>query len=300
VTRRLEKLYEEWSRFWFDSFDPERWALFRLFSGLVIFGFYAIRQADLVEFYTAHRGFPLEALQEFFRMASRWSVLGAFRSATAMLAAHTVFLALLLMQALGRGGRAAAALTFALHVSFVRANLAAIYGVDTISTFFLFSNILVGNGKSRVGLSETLQSVGMRLVQVQICLIYGFSGLGKLKGVSWWNGEALWGVLANPQLSRFDFGWTAHFPVAISFLTSATVYWEIYFPALIWLPRLRPWILLWGVALHLGIGVMMNLPFFALIMVSSYVLFLTAPEKRFAIRGLAAAAARLGVRLLKA
>jgi len=150
------------------------------------------------------------------------------------------------------------------------------------------------------GISALLESVGMRLVQVQICLIYGFSGLGKLKGVSWWNGEALWGVLANPQLSRFDFTWTADFPVAISFLTSATVYWEIYFPALIWVPRLRPWILLWGVALHVGIGVMMNLPFFALIMLSGYVLFLTDGQKRFLIHRLRAAAARVGVRLQKA
>jgi hypothetical protein len=215
-----------------------------------------------------------------------------------MLVAHTVYLGLLIAISLGRSGRLGAISAFVLHLSFLRANLAALYGVDTIATFFLFSNCLVGTHSSRGegrGISESFQSMGMRLVQVQICLIYGFSGLGKLKGVSWWNGEALWGVLANPQLSRFDFTWTAHFPVIIAFLTSATVYWEIYFPVLIWIPRLRPWVLLWGAALHVGIGVMMNLPFFALIMLSSYALFLTDAQKRFVIKSLQALAARVGL-----
>jgi hypothetical protein len=290
---------QSWNRFWFESFDPIRWKLFRIAVCLIGFGFYAIRHVDLLEFYTNRNGFPLEALDDFFKMQWRWSLLREVQSDGIVLALHLLFLALLLVIAAGWGRRWITIPTFILHLLFARLNLAAMYGVDTVMTFFLFSMCFAGTGKPRHPLDWLFSSVGMRLAQVQVCLIYGFSGLGKLKGVSWWSGEALWGVLANPQLARFDFSWTAHFPVLIALATSATVYWEIYFPLLIWIPQFRPWWLIIGTMLHLAIAVMMNLPFFAAIMMSSYFLFLSEREKTIATRCLNVLGDGLSARIRK-
>jgi len=275
----LGAVYSNWQRFWFESFDPGRWKIFRLASCLTLFGFYAVRHADLLEFYSSRHGFPLEALGDFNVMAGRLNVVNGIGSDLGLLAAHGAYLLALLCMAFGFVPRQAAAVGWLLHVSWIHTNMAATYGVDTIFTFFLLSLLLVGAGSRERNWKGALSSVGMRLVQIQVCVIYGFSGLGKLKGTTWWTGEALWGVLANAQLARFDFGWISHFPVLISILTSATLLWEIYFPALIWIPRLRPWVLLFGLGLHLSIGVTMNLPFFAAVMISSYALFLSQRER---------------------
>lgn len=282
MTNRMRDWEKGWNRFWFESFDPGRWKIFRVFSCLTILGFYLIRHADLLEFYSSRQGFPLEALADFNSMSGRLNVLSFVGQDSLLLLLHGVYLAALALLAFGFAPRWMAGLGWLLHVSFIHTNMAATYGVDSIFTFFLLSLFLVGSGKP----GSAMASVGMRLIQIQICVIYAYSGLGKLRGTSWWTGEALWGVLANPQLARFDFGWTAHFPVLLSVLTSATFIWEIYFPVLIWLPRLRPWMLLFGLGLHASIGVMMNLPFFALLMASSYALFLSQREKDWILRQL--------------
>jgi hypothetical protein len=119
-----------------------------------------------------------------------------------------------------------------------------------------------------------LASVALRLTQIQLCIIYLFAGTEKLKGPLWWRGEAIWGVLSNAQTTTFDFGFMANLPLVITFATYATLVWEIYFPVLVWSRRARyPW-LLGGVLLHASIGLMMNLPFFASVMVAAYSVFL--------------------------
>jgi hypothetical protein len=66
----------------------------------------------------------------------------------------------------------------------------------------------------------------------------------------------------------------AQMPILITIATYATLVWEIYFPVLVWSGRVRYTWLLGGVLLHASIGIMMNLPFFALLMVGAYSVFL--------------------------
>src|SRR5208282_2742533 len=97
--------------------------------------------------------------------------------------------------------------------------------------------------------------IAFRFSQIQICIIYAFSGFEKLRGIKWWQGEALWDVLANFQVARWDFTWIASFPVLIVVATYLTVLWEIYFPVLVWVRPWSRWMLLFGMVLHIGIGI---------------------------------------------
>ncbi|RYZ85168.1 MAG: hypothetical protein EOP04_16535 [Proteobacteria bacterium] len=121
-------------------------------------------------------------------------------------------------------------------------------------------------------------SVAFRLSQIQVCVIYAYSGWEKLKGVAWWKGEALWTVLANSQIARFDFGFTSHLPMVIIAATYITMLWEIYFPVLVWIPKLRRPSLILGVLVHLGILITLFIPHFATLMIVAYVVFLTPQE----------------------
>jgi uncharacterized membrane protein YphA (DoxX/SURF4 family) len=121
-----------------------------------------------------------------------------------------------------------------------------------------------GEGRGRCSVRAT---IGLRLIQVQLCVVYFFSGCGKLLGGSWWDGTALWGAAANAQYRTLDLTWLADDPLLVNALTLTTLFWEVAYAALIW-PRLtRPLMLVMACFVHLGIGLAMGMMEFGLAMV---------------------------------
>jgi hypothetical protein len=104
------------------------------------------------------------------------------------------------------------------------------------------------------------------LIQLHLCVIYFFAGLGKLQGDSWWAGDALWRAASNLEYQTLDITWLAHWPLLTAFLTQASAYWELTFCVLIWPRLLRPLTMAFAVPLHLGIGIALGLMTFGLIM----------------------------------
>jgi hypothetical protein len=92
--------------------------------------------------------------------------------------------------------------------------------------------------------------------------------------MSWWRGDALWAVFGNGQIVSWDLSFVAPYPILLVLATFSTLLWEVYFPVLVW-TRLKHATLLFGVALHSGIGLLMNLKCFALSMLAPYALFLS-------------------------
>jgi hypothetical protein len=272
----IQGAWESWCRFWFEADFSSQLRLFRVLFSLQILYFIATRTPDLQLFY-GDSGIAAGGFTQWLpEMAHRWSFLSSFNSTGMIWTAHVALLASLAALALGVWPRVFAWVAWALHVSFINRNPAVSFGVDSISTFFL---LYLGLADHRAGARHTdgkatLGSVAFRFMQLQVCIIYAFSGIDKLKGASWSHGDALWYVLANPQIARWDFGWAAQFPAFLTVLTFSTLFWEVYFPALIWVRRIRYPMLVFGVGLHLSIASSMILPTFGLLMIWTYALFL--------------------------
>lgn len=274
----IEKLSLHWNRFWFEADGRAQVKVFRVAFALLLFACYAIRSLDLELFFGAHGIMPSDILPDIMPMEYRFSLFRIFTDSVTLWIGNVVLLAGLLALAAGFHSRVAALIVWALHLSFVHRNMSVAYGVDTISCFFLFYLLFADyrddrNFKSG-DIRAILGSMSFRFCQIQVCIIYAFSGLKKLKGFTWWNGDAIWNSLAGPQLARWDFSWLAHFPYTLAGVAYLTLAWEIYFPALIWIKPLRIPMLLVGVILHLGIAIGLNLTFFASLMVLTYVFFL--------------------------
>ena len=152
-----------------------------------------------------------------------------------------------------------------------------------IATYFLFYMAFADHrpGRSRKDRRGTLGSIAYRFCQIQLCVIYAYSGFDKLKGGEWWQGLALWDVVANSQIARFNMVWAHHFPLTIAVMTYMSLAWEIYFPALVWVPKTRRFMLIFGVLFHIGIGTLMVIPFFGALMIATYIFFLTQSEIKF-------------------
>jgi hypothetical protein len=289
----IQKTIRVWNRFWFETDGRAQMRLFRIGLALLLLGCYAIRSLDLELFYGEHGLMPASLLTELMPMSYRFSIFRVFTGEAALWIGNGVLLAGLAALAAGFKPRLASVVVWLVHLSFVHRNLAIAYGVDTIACFFLFYMLFADHRDDkdyRPGdLQAILGSMAYRLCQIQVCIIYGYSGIKKLKGFAWWNGDAVWHSLAQVQLAGADFSWMAHFPLALAGVTYLTLAWEIYFPALIWIKPIRVPLLIVGVLLHMGIAFGMSLPLFGALMVLTYVLFLDpkafAPARRiFATR----------------
>ena len=110
-----------------------------------------------------------------------------------------------------------------------------------------------------------VHNVALGAVLVQLCIMYGASGLEKAAGYAWQHGTALYYVLrtqefGSPTLGRLI---VTH-PLAMTAMTYLVVAFELAFPFLIWSRRTQWIAAAAATALHAGIAVFMGLVPFAI------------------------------------
>jgi uncharacterized membrane protein YphA (DoxX/SURF4 family) len=104
----------------------------------------------------------------------------------------------------------------------------------------------------------------LRLLFIQLCVIYFMSGLYKLTGGDWVRGESLRYILSDLTLTRFSMAMLPIPQGVLQLLTWSVVTWELAFPALVLFRRTRRPALCAGVAFHLGIFALLELGSFSL------------------------------------
>jgi hypothetical protein len=99
----------------------------------------------------------------------------------------------------------------------------------------------------------------LRLLMIQMILMYFSNGMFKLSGNTWWSGTSLYYVLADLTLARWSYAQIALPFWLTKILTWLVLVWEAGFPVWVALPWTRKAAFLFGVAFHLGIGLSMVL-----------------------------------------
>jgi hypothetical protein len=169
--------------------------------------------------------------------------------------------------------RAMATLTWALSMSFANANPNIDNAGDTIRAITLVYLMLspCGAAWSVDALLLRRRHAGqhpcptyvwpwpLRLLFIQLVLMYFMNGLYKATGANWLEGDSLYYVLCDITLTRFSI---ADLPipfVLVQVMTWLVVTWELTFPVLVLFARTRWLALLFGAAFHLGIFATMEL-----------------------------------------
>jgi len=110
----------------------------------------------------------------------------------------------------------------------------------------------------------------LRLLLIQLAVIYFMNGLYKLRGPHWHEGTALGIVLGDASWTRWSWaGWPMP-DWLLRPLTWVVLVWELGFPLFLFMPALRLPALWLGVAFHLGTGLTMRLGPFPLYMLCLY------------------------------
>jgi hypothetical protein len=128
----------------------------------------------------------------------------------------------------------------------------------------------------------SLARLGLRVLQLHLCIVYLSSGIEKATGEQWWNGEAIWRSVTRPDLATFDLTTLAQFPLVAMLLCWGTLVVEIGYPAMIWHRWTKlPWAAA-TIGLHAGIAIFLGLWSFAALMIVLNVAALTvSAEPRF-------------------
>jgi hypothetical protein len=114
----------------------------------------------------------------------------------------------------------------------------------------------------------------LRLVQIQVAVMYLFAVVHKLGGMTWRDGTAAAYPIRVPDMVRFPVpSFLADSALAAHVLTWGTLAIEISIPLLVWSRRTRPWVLGLGVALHLGIDYSLRAGLFSWVVLAGYIAF---------------------------
>jgi Vitamin K-dependent gamma-carboxylase len=164
---------------------------------------------------------------------------------------------------------------FFLHWTLMNTNYTTAYGVDAYAHFTLFYLMLlpagaafsldVASGRTR-NEPTSIARLGIRILQLHLCVSYLSSGIEKAMGPQWWNGELLWRALSLPEYQVFDMSWLAHWPLLSKIGGWMTLAVELGYSIFIWpKPTRRPWVMA-VVGLHLGIAIFLGLGSFGYMM----------------------------------
>lgn len=301
------RAWRAWSRFWFREVDGAGLAAVRVAFAAPALYFWLGTAPVLRRYYSDRGEFPIAAARiwspDVWARVAMPEVLGGLPATVVLFG--LLFVALVCLLA-GYRTRLVAAATWALLTWFQYRNPTFLNGGDEVmrlTAFYLTLAYLGVRSEDRVLTLDrrrilarsggapgrgTVPVWTLRLFQIQLCVLYLVSGFWKIVDPSWWDGSAIYYALAGDTFGRFGlppWAWLQPFFVIASV---AVAWWELLFPALMASRRTRMPALLFGVALHVGILMTMNIGPFPLAVLAMYPAFLDPDALR-----------RVGRRLLR-
>jgi hypothetical protein len=112
-----------------------------------------------------------------------------------------------------------------------------------------------------------------RMLQLQLSAVYISTVASKIQGSEWADGTALYYALHLTDLRRFSLFGLRNQPWFYETLSYYALVTEFSMATFVWSPRLRPYALLMGIGLHLGIEYAMTVPLFSYSMICCYLNF---------------------------
>lgn len=288
----VSRAAQAWNCFWFTPEDPFLLGVMRLLTGWMLTYNLAVWSLDLEAFFSADGLQPLAAVQEL-QAGQLVFCFWKWVPDDWMWTAHWTSVAISVLYFLGFATRVTSVLAFLITISYSQRVPVANFGLDQVlgmlcmylaigpSGASLSLDSLIrrkwfvrqGKAKSVADLRSVSACVAMRLMQLHLCAIYFWAGFSKLKGASWWTGEAMWRVLANAEYQTMDLTWMAWIPWMPFLVAHVTIAWEVSFIALVWNRQMRPLILTIGTLMHFGIGAFLGMWTFGLSMTFAYFSF---------------------------
>lgn len=302
-----QRFGDGWNQFWFAPRDPYTLCVLRIVVGLVALYWQVTFAPDLITFFGPDGLLPLSFVNSMSLSPTEISYLDFAHTPLELWISQILGTAVLIAFTVGLFTRVSSVLAVIVVISYVHRGPQLAGEAEPILcllTFYLClapcgqylsvdawraaqrSTAITGRPDERVVLHLSwTATLATRLIQVHLVLIYAMMALSKMNGDAWWNGIAMWWLLARPESRTIDLTSTlAGHPYVVNGWTHAQMIFELVFPVLIWNCLARPLLLaisavMWGL---LALATGMHL--FALLMFAAGWAFVE-PDSLRAITG---------------
>jgi hypothetical protein len=274
------RLPPAWERFWFAPEPTSTLAVLRVAYGVLLLWWTTTLSLDATTFFSRSGILPDRPTEPW-----TWTVFDLVGSDAAV----SIVIALLFWAAVflifGFHTRLAAVVAFVAVVSLHRRNPFVFQAGDNLLRAFSFYFMFAPAGaalsidrwrraRARFWEFPPRPVWALRLIQVQLSILYLFSVWEKLRGTTWNDGTAASWSMRVQELVRLELPrWITESLLVSNLITYGTLAVELALAVLIWNRRARPWVLAAGVILHLGIDLTMRVGFFSLVVLLYYVAF---------------------------
>jgi hypothetical protein len=283
------RLVVAWNRFWFQPVETSTMALFRVAFGLLALGYTLSLAPVLFAFYSDDGILPA---QPAYSGTLAWGMLGFFPSDAAVLLFYFLLLVGTIALLAGFRARLAALVVFVCLISFGRRDPWVLNSGDLLVQVLAFYMLFMPSGTA-LSVDRWLGEPGrfwefparaiwpLRLLQVQVSILYLAAVWAKVRGVTWNDGTAVSYAFRIDDIARFPVpGFVTDSLVLVNLLTYGTLAVELSIGILVWNRVLRPWVLLLGVGLHLGIDYAVRVGFFSYAVLVAYIAFVPPDSAR--------------------
>lgn len=269
-----------WDRFWFAPTSVATLAVLRIAFGLIMFAWAVAVTPDVLSFFSSHGVLP-----EHPAAGAKWGLLALYGSDIAVVGVVVMLLASSVCLTLGYRTRMAAALAWVALMSLTRRDPFVFNSGDALlRNIALFIALAPSGDALSLDRWRTARESfwtfparapwALRLVQVQISMVYLFTVWAKARGERWFGGTAVSESLRVGDLIRLPLPDALTDSVLLAnLLTFGTLAVELALALFIWNRRWRPYLIVAGIALHLFIEITFALGFFSVVMIASYIAF---------------------------
>ena len=157
-----------------------------------------------------------------------------------------------------------------LHTVFLNSAYLLSYGADFMIAFLLYINLFfcIEDQIKVEPYKGIIFSFAVRLMQIQLCIIYFFGGFGKALGFDWLDGNAIWLCINHYLDQKVISTFFVHIPKFIYQLASLHVtILELLFPIFVFLSKnIRKWTIINIIIMHIVIALVIKIYTFSIAM----------------------------------
>lgn len=265
----MTRPWRAWARFWFDAQPTGPLVLVRTAFGVVVTLWAISLLPDAKTFFGPHGVLPASP-----HRAGGWSLLDLWNSDTAAVALVLLLALAGIALAAGKGERVAALFVLAAFISLGKRNpFVGNAGDGLLRCLAVYVALAAFFAPARAARAPAWP---LRLMQVQLSIVYLGTVWAKARGTTWLGGTAVGYAFRFDELTRLPLPDVGASSTVTHAITWAVLALELSLGALVWIRRLRPWVLLAGVCLHLGIEWRLRVGFFSWAMLTLYLAWVPA------------------------
>jgi hypothetical protein len=304
--KTLSKTYNTIENFFYKPSDNlEFLSFFRIAVGLLILLHFCSIISDFDMLFSSKSIIPQDIMTAFQpdflitfpKIVKTLEVIGITESAT-ILTTKILYIGLAICIVIGFFSRMSAFLLLFIQIALMKGSSFFVYGADFFTSMSLFYLILF-SGDASFSIHSLFKKVKTnttpnymlikRLFQIHISIAYFFSGLDKLLGFNWRNGESIWKAINLPYANRdfnFDFSWMADYSNILIIAGWGTIIIEMCYPLFVWIPKTRKLWMCLTISMHIGIALVLNLYYFSAIMIIWNLTNFNFEEKKIRVKSI--------------